>query len=68
MNSKVKQATMNAQVFLLPPYASTIERQDALCGGVELMRQAIKHLVRAGRGDVGLEVLDLIHRTSESVE
>ncbi|MDV8059785.1 hypothetical protein [Pseudomonas aeruginosa] len=68
MNNEVKQAINNAQVFLLPPYASPTEREDALCGGVELLRQSIEHLVRAGRGDIGLEVLDLIHRAGESVE
>ncbi|WP_207887393.1 hypothetical protein [Pseudomonas sp. 30_B] len=68
MNDKVNQAAKNAMVFLLPPYASPIEREDALCGGVELLRQSIEHLVRAGRGDIGLEVLSLIHRAGESVE
>ncbi|AYK23072.1 hypothetical protein ACXVSK_13355 [Pseudomonas aeruginosa] len=68
MNSKLKQVINNAQVFLLPPYASQTEREDALCGGVELLRQSIEHLVRAGRGDIGLEVLDLIHKADKPAE
>lgn len=68
MNKQVKQAVKNAQVFLLPPYPTAIERDDALCGGVELLRQSIEHLVRAGRGDIGLAVLDLIHRAGEPVD
>ncbi|HBP4990348.1 hypothetical protein QK363_17160 [Pseudomonas aeruginosa] len=55
-------------VFLLQPHATPTERNNAFGTGIELLHQSIEQLVLAGRGDVGLEVLDLIHRAGESVE
>lgn len=52
---RVIAAESSAAAFLLPPFESPAERQDAKSEALGLVLQAIESLVRAGRDDLAFK-------------